>query len=345
MELTAISVIIPMYNAEKYIGDCLESLLAQTFQNFEVIVVDDYSTDKSVAIVKNFTEKFDGKLTFTSLQKKSDNFGYTARNRGFDFSRGEYVFFMDADDMISDTALEELYTAAKNFNADVVYTGARYLYTSKDDKKIKFDREGRNFKRRGIAEEPTLTTSDPDKLLKSLLIRGGLFWTTWTKLVKRSFLLEQGISFYEIISGGDFIWTIELFCCAERFLRIPNAVYFWRGDSITSVTRTNRPVEIQISTWDKVFFHIARAMADLASKREILRKNPAYCYFALKLHLEYCLRRTDSARSQFKPEEVYEILSREIEDKDGFDMLIKFFFSYMEQQQKEIYRLKSRNSV
>lgn len=109
MASPAISVIIPLYNAEKYLSDCLDSLLDQTFSDFEIIVVDDCSTDNSVAIVESYAPKFNGRLILTATKKNSGNAGYTARNKGFLFSRGEYVFFMDADDMIIETALEELY--------------------------------------------------------------------------------------------------------------------------------------------------------------------------------------------------------------------------------------------
>lgn len=335
-----ISVIIPMYNAEKYIDECLDSLLVQTFQDFEIIIVDDCSTDSSPAIVKRYIPKFSRRLTCISLKENSGNFGYTARNKGFEIAGGEYVFFMDADDMINNTALEELYTAAKKFDADVVYTGRRYLYTSDTGAELRIDKEGRKCLDKGVVEEPTIIISKPHKLLKNLLIKGGVFWTTWTKFVRRKFLLENKITFYEIISGGDFIWTIEIFCCAKRFLRLPKAFYFWRNDSTTSVTREQRLPAVQISTWDKVFVHFARAFADLSDKRQLLKENPAYCYFALKRHLKFCLKSTLEARSQFKPEEVYAVLNRELDDKEGFDMLIKFFFSYVDHQQKEIARLK-----
>ena len=342
MKLPAISVIIPMYNTEKYIGDCLESLLSQTFKNFEVIVVDDCSTDSGVAVVESFKRKFGGHLILNKLERNSGNFGYTARNRGFNLSCGEYVFFMDADDMLTTTALEELYTAAKKFDADVVYTGARYLYTSDMGAELRLDKEGRMWKKKGVTEEPTLTVNDAHRLLERLLLIGGVFWTPWTKFVKRSFLSEQGISFYEIVSGSDYLWTIELFCCAKRFLRIPGAIYFWRNDSTTSVTREQRLPDIQINTWDRVFFYLARALNDLSNKRKILKENPAYCYFALKRHMKFCLKSTLEARLQLKPEEVYGVLCRNFEEGDELDMITKFFFSFIDHQQKEINRLKNK---
>lgn len=335
-----ISVIIPMYNAENYIAECLESLLAQTFQNFEVILVDDCSTDNSVAVAKNFIGKFGGNFILVTTEKNSGNFGYTARNKGFDLAHGEYIFFMDADDLISNTAFQELYTAAKNFEADVVYTGARYLYTSTEGSELKRDKEGRTCADKGITEKPTLTINEPNKLLKSLLLNGGVFWTAWTKFVRREFLIDNGINFCEIISGSDFIWTIELFCCAEKFLRIPNAVYFWRNDSKTSVTRQKRLADVQINTWSKVFFYLSKALTDLTNRRTILKENPRYLYFALKRHLKFCLKVTYEERLQFPSKEIYEILWREFEGKNELDMLTMFFLSYIDLQQKEINRLK-----
>ena len=339
----AISVIIPMYNAENYIEECLESLLMQTFQDFEVILVDDCSTDNSVAVAKNFMRKFVGNFILVTTENNSGNFGYTARNKGFQSASGEYIFFMDADDLIANTALERLYTAAKNSAADVVYTGARYLYTSNEGAELKLDKEGRTWKDKGILEIPTLTVDEPHKLLKNLLLTGGIFWTAWTKFVRREFLIDKDIKFYEIISGGDFIWTIELFCCAEKFLRIPDAVYFWRNDSETSATRQKRLAEVQINTWSKVFFYLAQALADLADKRPILKENPQYFYFALKRHLKFCLKVTVEERLQFPSKEIFEILWREFEGKNELDMLTMFFLSYIDLQQKEINRLKNKD--
>lgn len=119
-KIYAVSVIIPLYNAEKYIGECLDSVLAQTFQDFEVIVVDDASTDNSRAVVESYVEKFGGRLTVTNLKENSGS-GAMPRNKGLLLSQGEYIFFLDADDMITPTALEELYALAKDYKADVVY--------------------------------------------------------------------------------------------------------------------------------------------------------------------------------------------------------------------------------
>ena len=333
MNLPAISVVIPLYNAEKYIADCLNSLLVQTFQDFEVIVVDDCSTDNSAAIVQSYLEKFDGRLRLTRTKKNSGNTGYSARNKGFNFSRGEYVYFMDADDMIDENALEIFYTAAKNFNADVVFSGAYYIFgdgevTLRRDKKCQRLFDGGNT-------QPILTIDAPDKNLRELFGGGTLFWAAWTKFVSRDFLIRNEITFPEILSGGDFVWAIEIFCHAERYLRISDAVYFYR-DAPESRTRKQSAADKQIVTWISAFIAWSKALKNLADKLKILRDNPDYCYSALNLWLYACFNCCAAARFQVQSERVYQILRDNLPDKDNdFALMIPFLFGVIDSLQKD----------
>ena len=126
-----ISIVMPMYNMEKYIGECLDSVLSQTFQNYEVIIVDDCSTDKSCEIVESYKPKFGGKLQLIRSEKNS---GYPGipRNKGIDISKGKYICFLDSDDAFINTALEELYNTAEEFQADVIHC-ERYFFVQDED--------------------------------------------------------------------------------------------------------------------------------------------------------------------------------------------------------------------
>ena len=96
-----ISIIMAMYNVEKYLEDCLESLLAQTFQDYEIIIVDDCSTDNSCAVaesyMKIFNKKAQEKLRLIRSEKNSGS-GGMPRNIGISFARGKYIYFVDSDD-------------------------------------------------------------------------------------------------------------------------------------------------------------------------------------------------------------------------------------------------------
>lgn len=334
MDIPAISVIVPLYNAEKYIGECLDSILVQTFRDFEVIVVDDCSTDNSVVVVDSYIPKFDGRLMLTSTIKNSGNAGYTARNKGFTFSRGEYVFFVDADDFITKTALEELYTAAKKYDADVVYTGTRYHYTN-NETNLRLDGIAWLSKEQGIEDKPTLTINNPHKNIEGLFCKS-FFWVPWTKFVRRDFLIKEEIKFFELPSSGDFGWTIELLCCAKRFLRIPNAVYFWRDDSVISTTRKQRETNKQITFWYSVIISMINSLKILSVKHKILKDNPSYVYIALNLLFNENFNRIIKIRFQVSSEDIFDILQRELENDADFSLAIPFFFSVIDAQQKNL---------
>jgi teichuronic acid biosynthesis glycosyltransferase TuaG len=116
-----ISVIVPLYNYEKYIPDCIRSILNQTYVNFEIIVSDDCSTDKSYATAKAF-EKIDSRVKVIKLDKNS---GYSrAKNEGIIISKGKYIVTLDADDMMTKKSLEKRLKAIVKHNVDFVYANA-----------------------------------------------------------------------------------------------------------------------------------------------------------------------------------------------------------------------------
>ena len=115
--MTKISVIIPVYNAEKYIGKCLDSILSQTFKDFEVICINDLSQDGSLEILKEFSRK-DGRIRIINNEK---NLGAgLTRNIGIDKANGEYIYFIDSDDYIDEDYLEEMVKKIERKNADIV---------------------------------------------------------------------------------------------------------------------------------------------------------------------------------------------------------------------------------
>ena len=319
-----ISVIIAMFNAEKFIGECLESLRAQTLQDFEIIIVDDCSTDSSCAVVESYAEKFGGRLKLARTEKNSGGGGYVPRNIGLNLSRGEYIFFADADDFLAENALETLYVAAEKVAADVIYTGACH-YLERDGK-INLMRDSDPFK-----DNPTLTLDAPNEILRRLFFNGH-FRNPWTKFSRRDFLIENEIVFPKIISGGDFIWTIHVYCCAKKFLRLPTPLYFYRNYSAESVSRKKRTAPEQIYHWAASFAAWLKAFNSLARKTEPLRQNPALCAQASSLHFYHCLAGCAEAQRQLDTQDIYEKLLSEFPE----DSPVPFFFSLVDAQQREL---------
>ena len=113
---TKISIIMPVYNSEEYMAETLNSILAQTFQEFELIAVDDGSQDNSVRILQEFQKK----ISHMTILTQENSGPSAARNNGLKIAKGEYIYFFDSDDILVDDALEKLYQTAAEEEADLV---------------------------------------------------------------------------------------------------------------------------------------------------------------------------------------------------------------------------------
>ena len=112
-----VSVIVPVYNVEQYLSDCLESICRQTLKGIEIIVVNDGSTDNSLSIIKSFQQKYSN---IKLINKKNGGLS-SARNAGIDMAVGEYLFFVDSDDFIDLDTLEKMYVKAKETHCPLIY--------------------------------------------------------------------------------------------------------------------------------------------------------------------------------------------------------------------------------
>ena len=281
--MPAITVIIPMYNAEKYIGECLDSILNQTFQDFEVIVIDDCSTDNSRAVVEDYAEKFGERLKLERTLKNSGS-GAFPRDKGVKLSRGEYLLIVDNDDAITPTALEELYSVAKNLDADVVSCTAYYVVPDEfwHDAEFRCRLKPYSYCCGNFMEEPTLLTNEISARLQ--LLKHGkekFLWNTWTKLIRRDLIFEHEFNFSETIID-DIVFTICLLCTAERFLLVPNIVNYYRvrEDSISSI---KLPQEKFFRKYVKAFAAAFRYFDKFLNSRDAFRDNSYLKYLIFEI--------------------------------------------------------------
>ena len=242
--------------------------MEQTFRDFEVIVVDDCSTDSSPVIVRSYEEKFNGRLIFTKMKVNTGG-GGEPRNKGLLFSRGEYVFFMDADDALTPTALEEMYNLAKEFEADVVYCEKYYVsegtgQTFKNNIRV----ADTNLQTGGFVKKPTLETDNlVERIQKATTWK---YWVTpWQRFVSRKLLTENEITFPSLIGSNDVGWSFEVLFCAKRFLRVPNLCYIWRMHEESNTLR-RRPIDKLIHKW------LDRTVRGLKIIDEFMQKMPFF---------------------------------------------------------------------
>ena len=199
-----ISVIMPIYNAYDYLRPALDSVLEQSFREFELICVDDGSTDKSLALIKEYQDRDNRVRIITETNAGPAK----ARNFGLKRARGEYVAFLDADDFFEPDLLEKLWCIAKRDDLDIAV--AKYdIYNSK---RAMF-RPAVESPAAEIFEGGVVTSKNehPDEILQST---SGF---VWNKLFRKSFILEKGLSFLEEVKTfEDVYFTVCALAFAER---------------------------------------------------------------------------------------------------------------------------------
>ncbi len=151
MQNTKVSVIIPVYNVEKYVSECIESVLAQSLNGVEIILVDDGSTDNSGQICSDYANKYPQNIKY--IRKVNEGVSI-ARNTGLSYAKGEFVHFMDSDDTIDETFYENCYNIAKAENSNVVFIDK---YFDKSDLKDMYSNTGwALFIRKAVLDENPL---------------------------------------------------------------------------------------------------------------------------------------------------------------------------------------------
>ncbi|MDO5397162.1 MAG: glycosyltransferase family 2 protein [bacterium] len=218
-----ISVIIPVYNAEKYLAETLDSVLNQTFADFEVIAVNDGSKDNSLAILKEY-EKKDKRIKV--IDKKNTGVSDT-RNIGIKNAVGEYVCFVDSDDLLSVSYLQDLYIAARDTEADIVMCNYITFY---DDKAL-------NQYQNKEYDILVLENSNKDTaFMKSM--NKGIGSSSCNRIIKLSILRNYCIYYdTEMTFGEDMFFNWKAVSVAEKVVYIDKILYFYRQIGDSSIIR------------------------------------------------------------------------------------------------------------
>lgn len=226
--LPKISVIVPIYNVEKYLTRCVDSILNQTYKNLEIILVDDGSPDKCGIIADNYQSK-DNRIK--SVHKKNGGLS-DARNYGMRYATGEYVLFVDSDDWLKEEMIEVLYNLAVENNADIVQSGFYYKY---DDYLLYDDRY--------YKEDMKPIKLNKEELMKELVINERVKNFAWGKLYKLN--LIKDIPFEKGVLFEDVFWAHKVMDRVNRYVicHKPMCYYLQRNDSIVS-TYTVRSLDI-----------------------------------------------------------------------------------------------------
>lgn len=221
--MSKISVIIPAYNAGRFLPECLDSVLAQSFSDFDVVVCDDGSTDDTAEIVGDYSKR-DSRISYVHL----DHVGAAAaRNSGMERASSEYLYFLDADDMIASNALEVLHSAAETHAADVVVARSHYLNdVTKEESPI-------DFTMIDVACDVALRgDSLPSKPFQSFV-----GWP-WDKLFRAEFISRHGLTFQNLRSSNDAFFVYIALCKASCIACVDGDLFTHRTNNGGSLERT-----------------------------------------------------------------------------------------------------------
>lgn len=266
-----ISVIVPVYNAEKYIKQCLESILIQTMSDIEIICVDDGSTDNSLSII-NYYKNMDSRIKVIEQENKGPA---SARNTGIKVARGKYLIYIDSDDRIKGKALEILYKMLEKYEYDILYFSAK-VFADKDASDYVLNeasRLERYYYRNYNILEPILG----EKAFISLSVQGCFLVSPCLQIIKKSYLQEKNICFYEGILHEDNLYTLFSLLQAKRVGCVDMKLYErrLRNNSIMTKQKTYENVYGLFLSFDEIeqkYFDIKYQEIDIYKYIELFMK-------------------------------------------------------------------------
>jgi len=213
-----VSVIVPVYNVESYIEKCLKSLVKQTVEDIEIIIVNDGSTDSSVDIINNYRNKYPKKIIY--LEKENGGLS-DARNYGIPYAKGEYISFLDADDYVEENMYQKMYELAKKEISDMVECNFYWQYPNK------------------LKEDIGVRYNGKHEMLQNIRV------VAWNKLIKREVIVNNNLQFPKGYRYEDVEFTYKLLPYINRvsFLKEPMVYYIQRDNSISN-SQNERTKEI-----------------------------------------------------------------------------------------------------
>ena len=239
--MVKVSVVIPVYNVEDFLGECLDSITNQTLDDIEIICVNDGSTDRSLEILNEYAKNDD---RFTVVTQ--ENGGHAvATNRGIDLAKGEYLYLMDSDDILKLNALADTVKVAEGKDVDFVLFQAINYYMDKDEYK-----EQENYSMNKLADfvgDSVFNWKDIKEFIFSITV------TPWSKIYRRDFIEKQKIRFPEGLVFDDNVFFWEVLFSAERITFHREHLFTRRWYSSSSTTAGDRRFIDSLAIYDLIW--------------------------------------------------------------------------------------------
>ena len=215
----SVSVIVPVYNVEKYLDECLSSLVNQTLSELEIIVVNDGTKDNSQSIIDHYVKQYPNKVI--SLIKENGGLG-DARNYGIPYAKGEYIGFVDSDDVVHLEMYEKMFNKAKLEDSDLVLCDLEYFYETSSEKMVK----------EGLVQ---IENMDVNKTV----FLSPLF--AWNKLYRKSLFIESELKYPIGLWYEDIPVTVPFFTLAKKISYVHETLIYYRQRSTSIMGSVDNP--------------------------------------------------------------------------------------------------------
>jgi glycosyltransferase involved in cell wall biosynthesis len=269
-----VSVIIPVYNTERFLVECLDSVLSQSLKDIEVICVDDGSTDSSPDILHEYKKK-DSRIKVIHQEHSAPG---NARNAGFDIAQGDYISFIDSDDYVDRMFLEKLYSKAVETESDIVIANVFLYYMDTESLQLFHDAALYTFLKNKV-----FSIVDYPELIRIL--------APWDRIYKKSFLNNYSIRMPEDTIYEDRLYAVKCLVYAQRITVVNEPLYYYRKNAGQAIT----DIELKQSQFRRDYLEMTKECLLLMQKENL------YCslsYDYLINHFENCLMHQKSIKDK-----------------------------------------------
>ena len=343
-KIPLVSVIIPVFNAEKFLPQTLESLLYQTMTDFEVIAVDDCSTDNSIAVLESFVPKLLREGVKLHVVKLATNIGTPAvpRNIGINFARGKYIAFLDSDDLYTKSALEELSTLAEEFQADIINATDFFCFKETQANATTAELLTMNHRvitcRKPGAPKVNLVGIVPEDMVEraKLWLNDDIHWATCATFCRRDFLTVNDIRFPVMKISEDQIFNFACLCRAKKYLHSPNVTYICR-ERADSLSRAYEDSDKYFHKWLSNLTIGFREFAAFMDGLDFFREHVDYRCAVLDWYFNRMIkdaRQLSAAYAQVHPALLNQFVEKEFSSDDA--ALTAYLFNVVNLQRLEL---------
>lgn len=249
--MPAISIIVPVYNCENYIEECISSILGQSFKDYEIIIINDGSTDSTLKKI----QKYNQFIKLISISNHGQSF---ARNLGLKLAKGDYICFVDSDDYLDQEYLNKLYLEVQKYNADIAFCLINRFFDYKRshlEKNFCFDNDI-------ILDNPILITEHKELLTKITI-------APFAKLIKREFLYQNKIEFLCGKIYEDLLFTITLLLNSPNLCLVDEKLYNYRMRKNSTITSKKSNVFDIFFIFDSLYKYMSSRNLVLTYKLEL----------------------------------------------------------------------------